>query len=110
MPDHTFIERLWRSQKHGCVCLHAWNTGSQPKEGVGRWTISYNHQRPHTAHGGQPRAVVFFNQIESDQHGERIAEIFSESVQQIWSSPVFADLEAAGECRKAFSPMFKLSA
>jgi len=27
--DNVFIERLWRSLKHECVYLHAWETGSQ---------------------------------------------------------------------------------
>ncbi|RUW79515.1 hypothetical protein EOA28_07915 [Mesorhizobium sp. M2A.F.Ca.ET.067.02.1.1] len=38
--DNIFIERLWRSLKYECVYLHAWETGSQAKAGVGRWTVS----------------------------------------------------------------------
>ncbi|WP_423206682.1 IS3 family transposase [Paracoccus yeei] len=71
--DNIFIERLWRSLKYECVYLHAWETGSQAKAGVGRWITFYNHQRPHAAHGGQPPAVVYFNQIETDQQGQRVA-------------------------------------
>jgi putative transposase len=71
--DNTFIERLWRSLKYECVCLHAWETGSQGRAGVGRWITFYNHQQPHAAHGGQPPAVVYFNQIETDQQGQRVA-------------------------------------
>jgi hypothetical protein len=56
--DNIFIERLRRSLKYECVYLHAWETGSQAKAGVGRWMTFYNHQRPHAAHGGQPPAVV----------------------------------------------------
>jgi len=48
--DNIFIERLWRSMKYECVYLHAWETGSQAKAGVGRWITFYNHQRPHAAH------------------------------------------------------------
>ena len=33
---NNFIERLWRSLKYECVYLHAWETGSQAKAGVGR--------------------------------------------------------------------------
>ena len=65
--DNIFIERLWRSLKYECVYLHAWETGSQARAGIGRWITFYNHQRPHTAHGGQPPAVVYFNSIETDQ-------------------------------------------
>ncbi|MBL3705995.1 transposase [Sulfitobacter sp. BDSS02] len=71
--DNIFIERLWRSLKYECVYLHAWETGSQAKDGIGRWITFYNHRRPHTAHGGQPPAVVYFNQIETDQQGQRVA-------------------------------------
>ncbi|WP_434802922.1 IS3 family transposase [Paracoccus albus] len=71
--DNIFIERFWRSLKYECVYLHAWETGSQAKAGVGRWITFYNHQRPHAAHGGQPPAVVYFNQIETDQQGQRVA-------------------------------------
>jgi putative transposase len=46
--------------------LHAWETGSQAKAGIGRWIAFYNHLRPHAAHGGQPPAVVHFNAIETD--------------------------------------------
>lgn len=71
--DNIFIERLWRSLKYECVYLHAWETGSQAKAGVGRWIAFYNHQRPHAAHGGQPPAVVYFNAIETDQQARRVA-------------------------------------
>jgi len=73
---------LWRSLKYECVYLHAWETGSQAKAGIGRWITFYNHQRPHAIrrknsppdcflillkHGGQPPAVVCFKSIETDQ-------------------------------------------
>jgi putative transposase len=31
------------------------------------------HQRPHTAHGGQPPVVVYFNTIETDQQVQAVA-------------------------------------
>ena len=71
--DNIFIERLWRSLKYECVYLHAWETGSQARVGIGRWITFYNHQRPHTAHGGQPPAVVYFNRIETDQQVQAVA-------------------------------------
>lgn len=37
--DHIFIERLWRSLKYECVYLHAWETGSQARAGIGRWIV-----------------------------------------------------------------------
>ncbi|MDH2328308.1 IS3 family transposase [Cereibacter sp. SYSU M97828] len=71
--DNVFIERLWRSLKYECVYLHAWETGSQAKAAIGSWITFYNHRRPHTAHGGQPPAVVYFNSIETDQHAQAVA-------------------------------------
>ena len=86
--DNIFIERLWRSLKYECVYLHAWETGSQAKAGVGRWITFYNHQRPHAIrreigppdqflillkHGGHPPAVVCFNSITTDQQEQAVA-------------------------------------
>ena len=71
--DNIFIERLWRSLKYECVYLHAWETGSQAKAGIGRWMNFYNRQRPHAAHGGQPPAVVYWNRMEADQKAQRVA-------------------------------------
>jgi putative transposase len=71
--DNVFIERLWRSLKYECVYLHAWETGSQARAGTGRWITFYNLQRPYTAHGGQPPAVVYFNAIETDQQVQAVA-------------------------------------
>ncbi|MFV0408957.1 MAG: integrase core domain-containing protein [Paracoccus sp. (in: a-proteobacteria)] len=71
--DNVFIERLWRSMKDECVSLHAWETGSQAKGAIGSWITFYNHRRPHTAHGCQPPAVVYFNSIENYQKAQAVA-------------------------------------
>jgi len=72
--DNIFIERLWRSLKYECVYLHAWETGSQARAGIGRWMTFYNHQRPHAAHGGKTPAVVYWNTInQNDQQARRVA-------------------------------------
>ena len=60
--DNVFIERLWRSLKHECVYLHAFETGSELRTGLSRWIGYYNAQRPHSSwpdahpmrHTGQP--------------------------------------------------------
>jgi putative transposase len=44
--DNIFIERLWRTLKCEYVYLHAWQTGSQARVGIGRWITFYNHQGP----------------------------------------------------------------
>ena len=82
------MSRLWRSMKYQCVSLHARETGSPAKAGVGRWIPFYNHLRPHTIRreigppdqflirlkpGGQPPAVVCHNSIETDQQVQAAA-------------------------------------
>ncbi|MGV8988354.1 MAG: IS3 family transposase [Cypionkella sp.] len=100
--DSIFIEPQWRSLKYDCVYLHAWETGSQAKAGVGRWITFYNHLRPHAIrrenhfasqliprincfcshpdcflillkHGRQPPAMVYFNATKTDQRGQAVA-------------------------------------
>ncbi|MBB3265205.1 transposase InsO family protein [Azospirillum sp. OGB3] len=51
--DNVFIERLWRSMKYECVYLHAFETGSEARAGIGRWIDYYNADRPHSALGGK---------------------------------------------------------
>lgn len=46
------IQRLWRSLKYECVYLHAFETGSEARAGIGHWIDYYNTQRPHAALGG----------------------------------------------------------
>ena len=40
--DNVFIERLWRSMKYECIYLHAYETGSEARAGIGRWIDYYN--------------------------------------------------------------------
>lgn len=65
--DNIVIERLWRALTYERVYLHAWETGSQAKAGVGRWITFYNRLWSRAAHGGQPPAVVYFKATETDQ-------------------------------------------
>ena len=51
--DNVMIERLWRSLKYECVYLHAFETGSAARAGIGKWIGFYNTQRPHSALGGR---------------------------------------------------------
>ena len=74
--DNIFIERLWRSMKYECVYLHAWESGSEAKAGIKKWMEFYNHKRPHSALGGKPPAVVYWQRIEAnkiDQQMQRVA-------------------------------------
>jgi len=49
--DNVFIERLWRSLKYECVYLNAFETGSEARDGIGRWIDYYNTRRPHSSLG-----------------------------------------------------------
>ncbi len=74
--DNIFIERLWRSMKYECVYLHAWESGSEAKAGIKKWMEFYNHKRPHSALGGKPPAVVYWQTIETtkpDQQMQKVA-------------------------------------
>ena len=74
--DNIFVERLWRSLKYECVYLHAWETGSEAKAGVGNWIEFYNRKRPHSALGGKPPAVVYWlrkEENQTDQQEQRVA-------------------------------------
>ena len=74
--DNIFVERLWRSLKYECVYLHAWETGSEAKVGVGRWFEFYNRKRPHSALGGKPPAVFYWlghDKTQTDQQEQRVA-------------------------------------
>jgi len=66
--DNVFIERLWRSVKYECVYLHAFETGTELRAGLGRWFTYYNHHRPHCALAGQTPAEAY-GKIRSSDHG-----------------------------------------
>ena len=57
--DNVFIERLWRSLKYECVYLHAFETGSELRGGLGRWIGYYNERRPHSALAGQTPSEAY---------------------------------------------------
>ena len=61
--DNVFIERLWRSLKYECVYLHAFETGSEAKAGIGSWISYYNGARPHSALDGRTPSEAYAMQI-----------------------------------------------
>ena len=73
--DNIFIERLWRSMKYECVYLHAWESGSEAKEGIMKWMEFYNNKRPHSALGGKPPAVVYWQRHETTKPDQRIQRV-----------------------------------
>jgi putative transposase len=51
--DNIFVERLWRSVKYEEVYLHAYESVSEARTGLGRYFDFYNRDRPHQALGYQ---------------------------------------------------------
>ena len=47
--DNVFVERLWRSVKYEEVYLHAYDTVSDARAGIGRYFDVYNRRRPHSS-------------------------------------------------------------
>ena len=60
--DNVFIERLWRSVKYEEVYLHAYDTVSDSRAGIGRYFDLYNRRRPHSSLGRRTPDDVYFSQ------------------------------------------------
>ena len=65
--DNVFIERLWRWMKYECVYLNAFETGSEPRAGLGRWIGYYNVDRPHSGLGGRTPDEVYATQATEEK-------------------------------------------
>lgn len=50
--DNVFVERLWKSVNYEEVYLHAYDTVSAARSGIGRYLDFYNARRPHSSLGG----------------------------------------------------------
>ena len=61
--DNVFIERLWRSVKYEEVYLHAYDTVSDSRVGLGRYFDLYNRRRPHSSLGRKTPDQVYFSQL-----------------------------------------------
>jgi putative transposase len=62
--DNVFVERLWRSVKYEEVYLHAYQSVTEAKAGIGRYFAFYNTRRSHTALDRQTPDHVYFKSIE----------------------------------------------
>ena len=57
--DNIFVERLWRSLKYEEIYLHAYESLTEAREGIGRYFRFYNDARPHTSLGYQTPAAFY---------------------------------------------------
>ena len=62
--DNVFVERLWKSIKYEGIYLHAYNSVSDARAGIGKYFSFYNQRRPHTEHGGETPETMYFNNLE----------------------------------------------
>jgi putative transposase len=60
--DNVFIERLWKSVKYEEVYLHAYESVSAARQGIGRYFDFYNSRRPHSSLDRQTPDQVYFQQ------------------------------------------------
>lgn len=58
--NNVFIERFWRSLKYEEVYLHAYESGTQARAGIGRYIEFYNSTRPHSALDGRTPDAAYF--------------------------------------------------
>ena len=60
--DNVFVERLWRTIKYEEVYLHAYESVSEARGGIGRYLDLYNHRRPHSSLDGRTPDDAYFGQ------------------------------------------------
>jgi putative transposase len=58
--DNVFVERLWRTIKYEEVYLHAYESVSAAREGIGRYLDLYNRRRPHSSLDGMTPDQAYF--------------------------------------------------
>ena len=58
--DNVFVERLWRSVKYEEVYLHAYDSVSTARDGIGRYLDLYNRRRPHSSLDGRTPDTAYF--------------------------------------------------
>lgn len=75
--DNVYVERFWRSLKYECVYLHAFETGSQAREGIGCWIRFYNERRPHSTHGIRTPGEAYENSIALQKGGNAVEENYA---------------------------------
>ncbi len=65
--DNVFVERLWKTIKYEEIYLHAYNSVSDARAGIGKYLSFYNQRRPHSEHAGETPDNMYFSTIELKQ-------------------------------------------
>jgi putative transposase len=61
--DNVFVERLWKSIKYEEVYLHAYDSVSAARAGIGRYIGFYNERHPHRSLDGATPDSVYFKSL-----------------------------------------------
>jgi len=61
--NNVFVERLWKSVKYEEVYLHAYESVSQAKAGIGKYFTFYNTRRPHSSLDWMTPDQFYFNAL-----------------------------------------------
>lgn len=61
--DNVFVERIWRSIKYEEVYLHAYDSVSEAKQGIGRYIDLYNQRRPHSTLDKQTPDEYYYGKL-----------------------------------------------
>jgi putative transposase len=64
--DNVFIERFWKTLKYEEVYLHAYDSGSEAKAGLGNYVHYYNYDRPHSSLGGRTPDMAYRSALAAD--------------------------------------------
>jgi len=58
--DNIFTERLWRTVKYEDIYLRDYDSPKATRQGLTRYFVFYNHERPHQSLGYRTPAQVYF--------------------------------------------------
>ena len=65
--DNVFVERLWKSVKYEEVYLHAYDSVGDAKQGLEKYFMFYNQNRPHTALDDKTPNEFYFDNLPAMQ-------------------------------------------
>lgn len=58
--DNIFVERLWRTLKYEDIYLHRYAVAPELADGLERYFVFYNHERPHQSLDNRTPAAVYW--------------------------------------------------